>query len=46
MAALIELDKVSKSFDGGRTLAVSGATLGVEAGQLVAAGVVLLGLKK
>ena len=36
MAALIELDKVSKSFDGGRTLAVSEATLGVEAGQLIA----------
>ena len=36
MAALIELDKVSKSFDGGRTLAVSEATLGVEGGQLIA----------
>jgi osmoprotectant transport system ATP-binding protein len=36
VAALIELDKVSKSFDGGRTLAVSEATLGVEGGQLIA----------
>ena len=36
MAALIELDKVSKSFDGGHTLAVSEATLDVEAGQLIA----------
>jgi osmoprotectant transport system ATP-binding protein len=36
VAALIEIDKVSKSFDGGRTLAVSEATLSVEAGQLIA----------
>jgi osmoprotectant transport system ATP-binding protein len=36
MATLIELEKVCKSFDGGRTLAVSDATLRVEAGELVA----------
>jgi len=36
MALLIELEKVCKSFDGGRTLAVSDATLRVEAGELVA----------
>jgi len=36
VAPLIELDKVCKSFDGGRTLAVSEASLRVEAGHLVA----------
>ena len=36
MAPLIELEKVCKSFDGGRTRAVSDATLRVEAGELVA----------
>ena len=36
MAPLIELEKVCKSFDGGRTLAVSDATLHVEASELVA----------
>jgi osmoprotectant transport system ATP-binding protein len=36
MATLIELENVCKSFDGGRTLAVSDATLRVEAGELVA----------
>ena len=36
MTPLIELDKVCKSFDGGRTLAVSDATLRVEPGELVA----------
>jgi osmoprotectant transport system ATP-binding protein len=36
MAPLIELDKVCKSFDGGRTLAVSDVTLCIESGQLVA----------
>jgi osmoprotectant transport system ATP-binding protein len=36
VAPLIELDKVCKSFDGGYTLAVSEASLRVEAGHLVA----------
>jgi len=36
MTPLIELEKVCKSFDGGRTLAVSDATLRVEPGELVA----------
>ncbi len=36
MRPLIELDRVCKSFDGGRTLAVSETTLGVKAGQFVA----------
>ena len=35
MAPLIELDKVCKSFDGGRTFAVSEASLRVERGQFV-----------
>jgi osmoprotectant transport system ATP-binding protein len=34
--ALIEIDKVSKSFDGGRTFAVRDATIGFEAGSFIA----------
>ena len=35
-SALIEIDKVSKSFDGGQTLAVQETSIDVEAGAFVA----------
>ena len=35
-SALIEIDRVCKSFDGGRTFAVRDATIGIEAGAFIA----------